>query len=1478
MRAIGFFIVIIFSLYPFRLQEISHQDHHGVFNYEVAFEFRHPGSGMRPSLALSNHKNAIDTNQLKQTDWYSSAIRQINESEYNIGAAGEGSYGSPNRQQNLRAFYTADRFKLEPRTGEPWTLQLLVEGVYTGQKKLYATQDDAPATTSKNQIRFNHNNEFTVEYINSKEGVRQNFIIEKKPFNNPKTLAVRLTVGRNWFVNRVGPNEIHFAKTNSGRLEKKITYNSLKAWDATGKELDAYFSVDKNEVSVNVNTGQAVYPLTIDPLSTGTNGSADWVGDDANQPSGFFGYSVASAGDVNGDGYSDVIIGCYGYDTPFTVNEGQAFVYYGSATGLSTTPDSTPDDADQNGALFGRSVACAGDVNGDGFSDVIIGADMYDDAPFTNEGRAYIYYGSASGLAGLYGSTLRDADQTAAQFGFSVAGAGDVNGDGYSDVMVGAYVYDDGPNANEGKVFVYHGSAAGLITTVASTPDDCDQADAQFGCTINSAGDVNGDGFSDIVIGAFLYDDAGTDEGQAYVYYGSATGLASTPDRILSDANMGDAQFGFSVASAGDVNGDGYSDVIVGANEFDDGVNANEGIAFIYYGSSSGLSATYNSIADDANQANANFGGRVACAGDVNGDGFADVIIGAYTYDDNLADEGVAFVYYGGNTGLSASPDCMLDDSNLSGASFGYSVASAGDVNGDGFSDVIIGAYTYNYMGNIDYGLAYVYHGAAGGLSASPVNTPDDANQAQAQFGVSVACAGDVNADGFSDVIVGAWLFDDGASTDEGRAFVYHGSASGLSATPNSILDDADQAGCFFGETVAPAGDVNGDGYGDVIIGADNYDDAGNNNEGRAFVYHGSAGGLSATPNSILDDANQASAFFGVSVAAAGDINGDGYGEVIVGAIGMQDGANVNEGKAFVYYGSISGLASTPGDTLDDADQASAYFGWSVAGAGDVNGDGFGDVIIGAIDYDDGANTNEGRAFVYHGSSIGLSATPDSTPDDANQLNAQFGECVAAAGDVNGDGFSDVIIGSKSYDDGASTDEGRAFIYHGSSTGLSASPNSTPDDADQSFASFGISVASAGDVNGDGYSDVIIGARWYDDGANPDEGRAYVYHGSASGISTAPNSTLDDADQLAAYFGYSVATAGDINGDGYSDVIVGAYTWDDGASTNEGGAFIYYGNSAGGQRSNLRLYNSDLITPIQQSNMSDPNLFGAGLFAKSSLGRQKTKMVWETVRNGNAFSGSPITNSTAFTVQQTGWTDPGLTGIELKNQIAKMIPTKATYIRARVKYDPVTALTGQVYGPWRYPESFLRGRREIGAVALPVKFISFTAIKQNETVLLKWITTGEAAGLRYEIQHSTDGQHFNTLHTLTAFQTAYNIYDWTHTNPAKAKNYYRIRAVEDDKETLTPTRMVAFNSNVDLVLYPSPVHSGGELYINYSVLPVTFRTIQLSDSKGRLIASFGFQPGNTTKIRLPGIPAGQYLLSVMDGKNRLASEWVQVTR
>ena len=416
-----------------------------------------------------------------------------------------------------------------------------------------------------------------------------------------------------------------------------------------------------------------------------------------------------------------------------------------------------------------------------------------------------------------------------------------------------------------------------------------------------------------------------------------------------------------------------------------------------------------------------------------------------------------------------------IGQSNQAGAFYGYSVSTAGDVNGDGFDDVIVGAPFYaNGVGRV-----FLYRGSPAGLSDEPVWSPLG-DQEGALFGYSVASAGDVNGDGFADVVVGAPFYDDG-ETDEGRVFVYFGSPSGPSLTPDWTAE-SDQAGALFGTSVATAGRVNKDRFDDLIVGAPLYDHD-EMDEGRAFAYYGSPSGPSLTPDWTAEP-DQDFAQFGYSVGAAGSVNGDPAGDVIVGApqyLGI--------GAAFAYHGSPSGLSPTPNWTVL-SDQGGTLFGRSVSGAGDVNGDGIADVIVGAPSYDDG-QTDEGVAFAYYGSPTGLSLTPDWSAE-GDQAFASFGFAVGGAGSVDGDGFDDVVVGAPSYDT-PQTDAGAVLLFTGSASGLSTAPRLVLP-SKQAGSNLGVAVGTAGDVNGDGGADFIAGS-WLFDHGQSDEGVAIVIQG-----------------------------------------------------------------------------------------------------------------------------------------------------------------------------------------------------------------------------------------------------------------------------------------------------------------------------------------------------------------------------------------------
>lgn len=391
----------------------------------------------------------------------------------------------------------------------------------------------------------------------------------------------------------------------------------------------------------------------------------------------------------------------------------------------------------------------------------------------------------------------------------------------------------------------------------------------------------------------------------------------------------------------------------------------------------------------------------------------------------------------------------------------GYSLSPAGDVNGDGYSDVLISVYN-NVFGVSKDGKVQLFLGTGSGISSAPAWTSD--GKGGTNYGESIGSAGDVNGDGYFDIIVGAPRFSNGED-NEGGVFVYYGSASGLDTNPSWVME-GNQANAFFGASVSTAGDVNRDGYADVVVGASYYDD-GETNEGKIFVYLGSANGLGKTPY-FTAQADQVNAFFGKSVAAAGDVNHDGFGDILVGAPGYDHG-QLNEGRAFLYLGTYGGMTQAPAWT-GESNQADASYGNSVACAGDINGDGFSDVIIGANRFDD-KMSNVGKLYVYMGSANGFGLYPDWTMT-GDQIDGNLGISVNAAGDINGDGYGELIAGA--YSNNVQDPIGNVFIYYGSRTGVSAN-HIILNKEKFPGVSLGLSVASAGDINGDGYADIMAG-------------------------------------------------------------------------------------------------------------------------------------------------------------------------------------------------------------------------------------------------------------------------------------------------------------------------------------------------------------------------------------------------------------------
>lgn len=468
----------------------------------------------------------------------------------------------------------------------------------------------------------------------------------------------------------------------------------------------------------------------------------------------------------------------------------------GSGTGLSI---GGIDDGD----LSGRSVSSAGDVNGDGLDDVIIGAREGDPGGRTNAGESYVVFGKADSslvslsdiAAGIGGFVINGVDN-AERSGFSVSGGGDINGDGLSDLIIGA---PDTDGTNVGQAYIVFGKTSGsaieMSDILAGTGGFVINGIDNFLVdeAVADAGDVNGDGLADIIIGASYADPGGiTDVGQSFVVFGKADGTSVEVSDLINGIGgfviTGENESDFSgdaVSGAGDVNGDGLSDVLIGASSADPGGRNLSGRSYVVFGKADGTAVELSDITagnggfvlNGVNPSD-NSGLSVSGAGDVNGDGYSDVIIGSFGAGDF---RGKNYLVFGKSTGTAIELSDIISGIGgfvINGIDLGDSaarVSGAGDINGDGLPDLVIGAPSADPGGNMDAGEAYVVFGKAstaaislstvasgvGGYIMNGANVFDLA-------GRSVSGAGDVNGDGLMDVIVGAPL----ASSQKGRSYV----------------------------------------------------------------------------------------------------------------------------------------------------------------------------------------------------------------------------------------------------------------------------------------------------------------------------------------------------------------------------------------------------------------------------------------------------------------------------------------------------------------------------------------------------------------------------------------------------------------------------------------------------------------------------------------------------------------------------------
>ena len=565
-----------------------------------------------------------------------------------------------------------------------------------------------------------------------------------------------------------------------------------------------------------------------------------------------------------------------------------------------------------------------------------------------------------SDQAGGFTADILDNDD---QFGFSVAGIGDINNDGIEDIAVGAPLDDDGGDRT-GAVYILFMDADGTVddttgfqkisdTAGGITPNTLDNFD-QFGFSVAGIGDIDNDGIPDLAVGAPFDDDEDANSGAVYILFMDADGtvddikgfqkISDTAGGFTAILDQSD-QFGGSIARIGDIDNDGIEDIAVGAQFDDDGDNARGAVYILFMDADGTVDDTtgFQKISDQAGGFTADtldnddrFGRSVAGIGDINNDGIPDIAVGAINDDDGGTSRGAIYILF-------MDADGTVDDTT-------------------GFQKI---------------------SDTAGGFTAT-LDTFDF-------FGGSIAGIGDINNDGIEDLAVGA-VGDDDGGTSTGAVYILFMDADGtvddttgfqkISSTAGGFTATLD-IGDLFGRSVARIGDINNDGIEDIAVGA-YLDDDGGTNRGAVYILglnfsptinsqgtvssdqkiSDTAGGFTAT----LDQSDQ----FGISVAGIGDINNDGIEDIAVGAY-LDDDGGADRGAVYILFmdadGTVDdttgfqkishGTGGVPTTALDNSD----FFGWSVAGIGDIDNDGTPDIAVGSL-FDDDGGVNRGAVYI----------------------------------------------------------------------------------------------------------------------------------------------------------------------------------------------------------------------------------------------------------------------------------------------------------------------------------------------------------------------------------------------------------------------------------------------------------------------------------------------------------------------------------
>lgn len=757
--------------------------------------------------------------------------------------------------------------------------------------------------------------------------------------------------------------------THDGR---RLAYQGLLAWDAAGRTLDASFEqTGPDALRISVDLRDAVFPVTVDPVL----GVGEWTFEPPNARLG--GGTLGRVGDTDGDGLDELFVG-------------------DGATAVWVLPGTV-------------------------------------DGPATEASWSLWESSAGSGIAG-----------------------GDFDGDGYADLAVGVM----GTTTSAGVVRVFRGGPAGL-----SQPEDqrVGQGPTGWGGSLATF-DVQGDGFDDLVVGRRV-DSFDTGAGQVSLYLGGPSGLSETADWTY----VGPSDWGVDhVVNAGDLDGDGDEDLVVAAQG--DVFTSRGAQALVFLGNGSDFEASPSSTLPGG----AAMGLVVGAAGDLDGDGYSDLALGQQ--------DGRVRLHMGSVVG----PDLLPADVRS-----GRAAVSPGDVNGDGYDDLLVGVATLP-----TYGRADLYVGGPTGLGLGSVWSTYLHQPPAAAFDMhlapGLAGVGDTDGDGFVDVLV--------AEPEDDRVRWYQGSELGLSGDVAVFVSDGPIPGSFANRMLG-VGDMNGDGYGELFVASD-HAGASVFSEGRVQAYAGSATGLD--PDVLWQQEGAGTGAAIGSDLASGDADDDGWPDV---AVARNGSVSVFMGNGVLDLGAPDVELETP--------LANARLAW-----GDVDGDGHDDLLVA---WTSTATDATGNLAWYRGQAGGLVTPADLT---LLGLESQGLGVEVSVGDVDFDTFEDVLVVSR---------DGRADLLPGTATGL-GTPQLWSLVAQGALSEI-TGARIVGDVNGDGFADIVVGR-----GDEVTRSQCELFLGAVGGPSSVPAWSL--VSERSAELCSHARGLGDVNGDGLDDVVIEDGLWD----------------------------------------------------------------------------------------------------------------------------------------------------------------------------------------------------------------------------------------------------------------------------------------------------------------------------------------------